>query len=59
MPEKYLQERNKLVGKGMPLAKAKTKAARDYNRNRPKGVKPILSTSKYEAKVKDKKPGRG
>jgi hypothetical protein len=46
MPDKYLKERDKLIKRGMPEAKAKTKAARDYNRNRPKGSKPVLSRGK-------------
>lgn len=43
MPDKYLKLRDKFAKK-MPLAAAKTKAARTFNRQRPKGTKPVLSS---------------
>ena len=54
MPGKYLQERQALLKKGMPLAAAKTKAARDYNRNRG-SAPPILSSKKYKTSPKKSK----
>ena len=49
MPEKYLKMRDKFAKK-MGMAAAKTKAARLYNSQRPKGTKPV--TSHYETKKK-------
>ena len=45
MPDKYLKMRDKFAKK-MSLAAAKTKAARLYNSQRPKGSKPVLSRGK-------------
>jgi hypothetical protein len=42
MPDKYLKMRDQFAKK-MPMAAAKTKAARIFNRQRPKGAKPVLS----------------
>ena len=53
MPDKYLKERGALLKKGMSLAAAKTKAARDYNRNRG-SAPPILSSNKYTPQGKGK-----
>ena len=53
MPDKYLKEREALVKKGMPLAAAKTKAARDYNRSRG-SAPPILSRGKGAFKKGEK-----
>jgi hypothetical protein len=45
MPDKYLKMRDKFAKK-MPMAAAKTKAARTFNAQRPKGTKPVLSRGK-------------
>ena len=45
MPDKYLKMRDKFA-KTMSMAAAKTKAARTFNRQRPKGAKPVLSRGK-------------
>jgi hypothetical protein len=54
VPDKYLKERQALLKKGMPLAAAKTKAARDYNRTRG-SAPPILSSKKYSPGKSNKK----
>ena len=45
MPDKYIAMRDKFAKK-MPLGAAKTKAARTFNRQRPKGTAPVLSKGK-------------
>ena len=45
MPDKYLAMRDKFAKK-LPMAAAKTKAAKLYNSQRPKGAKPVLSRGK-------------
>jgi len=57
MPGKYLQERAALLKKGIPLAAAKTKAARDYNRTRG-SAPPILSSKKYSPSKSNSKKSK-
>ena len=45
MPDKYLAMRDKFAKK-MPMAAAKTKAARTFNSQRSKGTAPVLSRGK-------------
>jgi hypothetical protein len=51
MPDKYLKMRDQFAKK-MPMAAAKTKAARTFNRQRSKGTAPVLSTGHGKKKGK-------
>lgn len=46
MPKKYLAIRDKLASAGMPMAKAKMRAAMIYNAQRKKGQRPVTRYSK-------------
>jgi hypothetical protein len=54
MPEKYTKMRDKFA-KSMPMAAAKTKAARLFNSQRSKGTPPVLSRGKGALKGEGKK----
>ena len=41
MPKPYVKMRDSLIKRGMPGPKAKTLAAKTYNKNRPAGAKPV------------------
>jgi hypothetical protein len=41
MPEKYLKLRDEFIHKGVPAAKAKTRAAKIYNAQRSPGAAPV------------------
>ena len=47
MPDKYLKMRDKFLKQGMASRSAKTKAARLFNAQRPKGSKPVTSHGDY------------
>lgn len=41
MPKQYEAIRDKFAGQGMPLAEAKTRAAKIFNARRPEGAAPV------------------